>query len=221
MADLKLDQPRGRHRQRHHHLRPHRPFRRRHPPLPRLGDQLGRHRRRLQHVDDATTATANTVPGAPTGLTATASGSSRDRPLLDRPDQQRRRLHQRLQDRGFLQRRNSTWNDRDADTGSTNTTYAHTGLSPGATRHYRVSAINSAGAGAVSNVDDATTEATDESGLALVCNMSMETVTVHEGVTAHFTIVINPALPKDDTLLWYVHDYGDATTPEDLPSTER
>ena len=31
-----------------HHLRPHRPFPRHHPPLPRLGDQLGRHRRRLQ-----------------------------------------------------------------------------------------------------------------------------------------------------------------------------
>ena len=34
----------------HHHLLPHRPrYRRHHPPLPRLGDQLGRHRHRLQH----------------------------------------------------------------------------------------------------------------------------------------------------------------------------
>ena len=42
---------------------------------------------------------------------------------------------------------------------------------------------------------------------ALVCNMSMDPnpVTVHEGEIAHFTIAINPALPKDDTLLWYVH----------------
>ena len=172
----------------------------------------------VSNVDDATTATANTVPGAPTGLTATASGSSRIDLSWTAPTN-----NGGASISGYRievsSNGGSTWNDRDADTGSTNTTYAHTGLSPGATRHYRVSAINSAGAGAVSNVDDATTEATDESGLALVCNMSMETVTVHEGVTAHFTIVINPALPKDDTLLWYVHDYGDATTPEDLPST--
>ena len=53
----------------------------------------------------------------------------------------------------------------------------------------------------------------------LACNMSMETVTVHEGETARFTIVISPPLPRDDILLWHVHTYGEATFPEDMPST--
>ena len=44
------------------------------------------------------------------------------------------------------------WSDLVADTSSTSTTYLHTGLNSGDTRHYRVSAINSAGAGDPSNV---------------------------------------------------------------------
>ena len=54
--------------------------------------------------------------------------------------------------------RGTSWNDLIADTGSTGATYAHTGLVSGATRHYRVSAINSAGAGAPSNIASATTD---------------------------------------------------------------
>ncbi len=44
------------------------------------------------------------------------------------------------------------------DTKSTTTTYSHTGLSAGTTRHYRVSAINSAGTGSASNIASATTD---------------------------------------------------------------
>ena len=59
----------------------------------------------------------------------------------------------------------------------------------------------------------------DEAPLA--CNMSMQPnpVTVHEGQTAHFTIVIDPPLPRDDILFWRVHPHGEASTPEDIPST--
>ena len=52
----------------------------------------------------------------------------------------------------------TSWTDLIADTGSTITTYAHTGLESGATRHYRTSAINSVGTGAPSNVASATTD---------------------------------------------------------------
>ncbi len=54
--------------------------------------------------------------------------------------------------------RGTSWNDLVADTGSAGTTYAHTGLVSGATRHYRASAISSAGTGAPSNIASATTD---------------------------------------------------------------
>ena len=50
-----------------------------------------------------------------------------------------------------------SWSDLVADTGSAATSYTHTGLSPGDTRHYRVSAINPAGTSEASGSDDATT----------------------------------------------------------------
>ena len=52
---------------------------------------------------------------------------------------------------------NANWTELVTNTGNTTTTYAHIGLAAGTTRHYRVSAINSAGAGDPSNIDDATT----------------------------------------------------------------
>ena len=46
-----------------------------------------------------------------------------------------------------------------ANTERTGTTYEHTGLAFGSTRHYRVSAINAEGTGSPSNVANATTDA--------------------------------------------------------------
>ena len=54
----------------------------------------------------------------------------------------------------------SSWRDLVANTNSTATSFAHTGLSPATTRHYRVSAINRVGPGDPSNVEQATTDAT-------------------------------------------------------------
>ena len=50
------------------------------------------------------------------------------------------------------------WTDLVLDTGSTDTAYSHTPLAPSTTRHYRVSAINSAGTGDPSGSADATTD---------------------------------------------------------------
>ena len=134
-----------------------RPFRRHHPPLPRLGDQLGRHRRRLQRRQRHHRRRRHHRARRPDRPLGNGRRDQHDRPLLDRADRQRRLRHHRLQDRGFAQWR-SNWTNRVANTGTTSTTYAHTGLSAGDTRHYRVSAINSVGTGDASNVDNATTD---------------------------------------------------------------
>ena len=51
----------------------------------------------------------------------------------------------------------TTFTDLEADTGNDMTTYVHTGLALGDSRHYRVSAINANGAGASSNSASAQT----------------------------------------------------------------
>ena len=109
------------------------------------------------NVDDATTEsdTAATVPGAPAGLTATADGQTEIDLLWTAPSD----------DGGAditgykieVSTNGSSWSDLLADTGNTSTSYSHTGLTAGSTRHYRVSAINSEGTGAASNTDSATT----------------------------------------------------------------
>ena len=109
------------------------------------------------NVANATTATtATTVPGVPTVLSATASGSTRINlswtvPASDGGSALTGYKIEVSSDGG------SNWSDRVADTGDANTTYyAHTGLTAGATRHYRVSAINTNGTGDASNVANAT-----------------------------------------------------------------
>ena len=103
-------------------------------------------------------ATTPTEPGAPTSLTATASGTTDDRPLVDRPGRQRWLRHHRLQDRGLAPPATPSWSNLVTNTNTTTTSYSHTGLAAGATRYYRVSAINANGTGTASNTDDATTD---------------------------------------------------------------
>ena len=109
------------------------------------------------NVDGATTGT--TVPGAPTGLVATASGNTRINLSWTAPA-----ITGGSPITGYRIEvspdGNSNWSDLEANTNGPATTYSHTGLAAGTTRHYRVSAINSNGAGAASSVDDATTGTT-------------------------------------------------------------
>ena len=110
------------------------------------------------NVDNATTGTtATTVPGAPTSLTATASGSTRINLTWNAPASTGGSVitGYRIE---VSPNGTSNWTDRVATTNSTATTYAHTGLAVGTTRHYRVSAINANGTGATSNVANATTD---------------------------------------------------------------
>ena len=107
-----------------------------------------------------TTTPGTSAPGAPTGLAATASGQSRIDLAWTAP------VHAGGSAiTGYkieVSPDGSSWTDLVADTQSTATTYAHMGLDPATTRHYRVSAINVVGTSDPSDSDAATTTRTDE-----------------------------------------------------------
>ena len=100
--------------------------------------------------------TGASAPGAPTGLSATASGSTRinlswTAPAGNGGSAITGYKIEISSDGG------ANWTVHVATTGNPATTYSHIGLAAGTTRHYRVSAINANGAGAASNTDNATT----------------------------------------------------------------
>ena len=109
--------------------------------------------------DVASATTTATVPGPPASLSATATGSTMIRLNWSPPAADGggavRGYRIEVSNSGF-----SGWSDLVLNTGSTAITYTHTGLAPGTTRYYRVSAINSIGKGAPSAVANATTSAT-------------------------------------------------------------
>ena len=130
-----------------------------------------------------------TAPGAPTDLSATARGSDEINLSWTAPDSTGGSditgyKIESSSDAG------SNWSNLVTDTGNTNTAYQHAGLSPGDTRHYRLSAINSVGTSAPSNTANATT--------ATVTDTTAPTVTsiTRQDPTSSPT--------KSDTLTWRV-----------------
>ena len=103
------------------------------------------------------TVTATTVPDEPTGLTATAAGAFRIDLAWTAPADTGGSAITGY--RIEVSPDGASWSDLVANTGSTATTYAHTGLDAATTRHYRVSAINDVGTSHPSGSDDATTGA--------------------------------------------------------------
>ncbi|MYK65109.1 MAG: fibronectin type III domain-containing protein [Gemmatimonadetes bacterium] len=108
--------------------------------------------------DVASARTDATVPGAPTALRATPRGQTQIDLAWTAPsdDGGAAIAGYRIE---VSEDPDADWTVLAASTGSTSTTYSHTGLSNGSTRHYRVSAVNAAGVGPASNVAHATTEA--------------------------------------------------------------
>ena len=99
--------------------------------------------------------TAPTFPGKPTNLTATANGSTQIDLGWDAPDPGTDPITgYRIE---VWADAVTGWTDLVANTGNADTTYAHTGLSAGDTRHYRVSAINTNGPSVPSDERSATT----------------------------------------------------------------
>ena len=109
----------------------------------------------FSRVAHATTRAA--LPGAPTNLTATARSTTRiDLTwLAPSSDGGASIISYRIESSSD----GNTWTVL-RNTSSTSTTFSDTNLSPGTTRHYRVSAVNSVGAGRASNIARATTNAT-------------------------------------------------------------
>ena len=100
-----------------------------------------------------------TAPGAPTGLAATANGPSQIDLAWTAPATTGGSAIT-----GYkieVSPDGSSWSDLVADTASTDTAYAHVGLDPATTRHYRVSAINAVGTSDASDSDDTTTASTN------------------------------------------------------------
>ena len=104
----------------------------------------------------ASAITDATVPDAPTGLTATAVSPTRIDLFWLAPayDGGAPVAGYRIE----VSENGTAWTDLMVNTGSRATTYSHTGLLPGSTRHYRVSAINRAGTGAPSASASAATD---------------------------------------------------------------
>ena len=109
------------------------------------------------------------APRAPTGLAANANGETQidlswSTPVHDNGAAITGYKIEVSADAG------TNWSDLVSDTGSTGTTYSHTSLTAGSTRHYRVSAINSQGTGPASEVANATTPSTTPTDSPLVSN---------------------------------------------------
>ena len=142
-------------------------------------------------------------PGAPQGLTAAANGTSRmDLSWRAPPNDGGAAITgYRIEVSEDLK----SWNDLVADTRSTATTYFHTSLTAGSTRHYRVSAINSAGTGPASNIATGITD----SGSQPAPDLVVETPSVDDGT---------PDAGAAFTLSATVRNQGDGASP---PTTLR
>ena len=154
--------------------------------------------------------TTPTAPGAPSGLTATASGTTQINLSWTAPADNGGRVITGYKievssDSG------STWTDRVANTSSSTTTYAHTGLAAGTTRHYRVSAINTVGTGAPSNIDNATTGQTGQTTVTFGASLY---TAVEGGAAATVTVELSAAPSAAVTIPLVVTLQG-TTTPAD------
>ena len=101
--------------------------------------------------------TAQTVPGAPRNLNATAGGQTQIDLGWNAPTSNGGSVITGYKIE-VSTNSGSGWSDLVSNTGNTDRTYAHTGLAAGDTRHYRVSAINRVGTGLASAVASGQTQ---------------------------------------------------------------
>ena len=159
------------------------------------------------------------APGKPTNLVAEADGGTRIELSWDAP----------ADDGGFAitgyrievsDDGGSDWDDLVADTGNDDTSYTHTGLSPGDTRHYRVSAINAEGTSEASDSDYATTPVEVTPGVEVTLHLSDDEPLERAGrVTV--TATVSPASPVAFTVEISASPVAPATDDDFTLSTDR
>ena len=138
------------------------------------------------------------VPVMPTGLVVTARGdNTRDlawnRPSSDGGSQITGYRIEVSTDGG------ASWSVLVGNTGTSTTTYSHTGLAPDTTYHYRVSAINAFGRGPFSNVGPPLSDDSDSSGLRNPQPLQLALWTDRPGYRAGETVRLYRTLdPHDD-----------------------
>ena len=151
-----------------------------------------------------------TVPGAPTALSATAVGNTQINLSWTAPGE-----NGGAPISGYKIESSpdgvANWTELVANTGNANTTYEHLGLTFGTTRHYRVSAINSVGAGDPSNIDDA---------IASIPSLSLRTQTVLESIgTAVLAVTLDQPAGDPLSVPWYTLS-STAASPGDYTNGE-
>ena len=161
-------------------------------------------------TDSTITKPAITVPGVPTDLSASTGGDTRINLSWTAPgdDGGSPIIGYKIE---VSPDGNANWTELVANTGNTTTTYAHSGLAVGTTRHYRVSAINSAGAGRPSNIDDAT---------VIITTVTLRTQSIPEGIgTAAVLVTLNQPAGDPLSVPWYTLN-GTAMSPGDYTNGE-
>ncbi len=135
-----------------------------------FNDDLGNPEKLTSDAYPAAGIVASVVPGAPGDLTANAIGAQRILLSWTEPEGNGGAdiTGYRIE---WSPDGTTGWQDLVPDTNTAATTYIDTPASAGTTRHYRVSAINSVGTSAASNVADATAAAVG----ALVSNLGEST----------------------------------------------
>ena len=168
------------------------------------------------------TQSASTAPGAPTGLTATANGQTRIDLSWTAPsdDGGSNITGYKIE----VSTNGSTWSDLVANTNSTSTSYSHTSLTAGSTRHYRVSAINSVGTSTASNVANDTTSLATQGSPDLVVENTLLGAEVNPGYSLSLNATVSnqgdgPSVPT--TLRYYHSPDAMITTSDTQVGTDR